>query len=247
MSEIKLYLGDCLEVMNDIPDNSVDLVLCDLPYYNVVSNKWDNQWNSVEDYLSWCNEVITHYRRIIKEQGNIILFTSRQLQHNIANLLDKYFIEQRVIIWKRKRNFNQTRGKTLSSEYEPITWYSVSEKFTFNNIKLKVDSNRKEYTMGVLKDGITMSDVWDIPAIPHNSKEKVDHPTQKPIRLIERAISLFSNENDVVLDNCMGSGTTGVACIHTKRNFIGIEKEEKYFEIAKKRIDDERKSFALWE
>lgn len=193
-NNVQLYLGDCLDVMKDIPDHSVDMVLCDLPYFNVVAEKWDKQWDSQNDYLEWCNQLIIQYKRIIKERGNILLFTSRQLQHQVANILDKHFIEQRVIIWRRKRNFNQTRGKTLSSEYEPITWYSASKDFTFNNIKLKVDSNRKEYTVGALKDGISMSDVWDIPAIPHNSKEKVAHPAQKPIKLMERAISIFSNE-----------------------------------------------------
>ena len=83
-----------------------------------------------------------------------------------------------------------------------------------------------------------MPDVWtDIPALPHNSKEKVNHPTQKPIKLMERIVSLFTNEGNTVLDFCMGSGSTGVACLNLNRNFIGIEKDLKYFNIAKSRVN----------
>jgi site-specific DNA-methyltransferase (adenine-specific) len=95
----------------------------------------------------------------------------------------------------------------------------------------------------VLKDGVNLSDVWsDIPALPHNSKEKTSHPTQKPLALIERILLIGTNKGQVVLDNCMGSGTTGVACKRLGRDFIGIEKNEEYFKIAKRRIEDEKVS-----
>ena len=90
----------------------------------------------------------------------------------------------------------------------------------------------------MLKDGVSLSDVWtDIPALPHNAKEKVAHPTQKPIKLMERIVEMFTNEGDTVLDFCMGSGSTGVACKNLNRNFIGIEKDENYFNIAKERME----------
>jgi site-specific DNA-methyltransferase (adenine-specific) len=148
------------------------------------------------------------------------------------------FEENRTIIWARKRGFNNTRGKALASGYEPILFWSNGKSNTFNNIKLKVKSDRPEYNTGTLKDGITMPDVWtDIPALPHNAKEKVDHPTQKPIKLMERLVELFTNENDIILDFCMGSGSTGVACLNLNRSFIGIEKDEQYFYIAKNRLN----------
>lgn len=109
----------------------------------------------------------------------------------------------------------------------------------FNNLKIKIDSKRKEYIEGRLKEGVNLSDVWtDIPALPHNSKEKVNHPTQKPLALIERIMRIGSNEGMTVLDNCMGSGTTGVACKNLNRNFIGIELDDNYFNIAKDRIEN---------
>ena len=90
-----------------------------------------------------------------------------------------------------------------------------------------------------MKDGITLSDVWsDIPAIPHNAKEKEEHPAQKPIALMERIIRIGTNENDLILDSCMGSGSTIIAAINLKRQYIGFELDETYFKIAQKRIDD---------
>ena len=98
-----------------------------------------------------------------------------------------------------------------------------------------------------VKDGVSLSDCWtDIPALPHNSKEKVDHPTQKPIKLMERIISIVTNPDDIVLDYCCGSGSTCVACINLGRCFIGIEKDEKYFEIAKSRIENEQSQLTLF-
>jgi DNA modification methylase len=152
--------------------------------------------------------------------------------------LDKYFTEKRIIIWSRKRAFNSSRGNALSSGYEPICYYTNGDKGTFNTIKIKPNTTRKEYTEGILKDGITLSDVWDdISALPHNSKEKLNHPTQKPYKLIERLVLMLSNERDVILDNFAGSGTLGEVCINTLRDYILIEKDVEYFELIKHRLD----------
>ena len=237
-----LYHGDCLEVMKTLPDKSIDCIICDLPYYRVVKDNWDNIWKTEKEYLQWINENIVHYNRLLKDNASLLLFTGRQYNRNICNMLDNFFDEKRIIIWNRKRAFNNTRGKALASSYEPICYYTKGINPTFNMIKIPSSSKRKEYTEGYLKEGVSLSDVWcDIPALPHNSKEKVNHPTQKPISLIERCVKMISNEGDTILDNCMGSGSTGVACLRTKRKFIGIEKDENYFQIAKERIENESK------
>lgn len=234
----RIYNQDCIDGMAGIPDKSIDCVVCDLPYYNVVSADFDRQWSCEEDYLGWVQRVITEYKRILKDNGNLFLFTSRQFNRTICGMLDKLFTEKRIIIWCRKRGFNQTRGHALASGYEPIAYYCNGDKGTFNNIKVKVDSKRPEYTKGTLKDGITLSDVWsDIPALPHNAKEKTAHPTQKPYRLIERIVLLGTDEGDTVLDNCMGSGTTAVVCRDLGRNFIGFENNGEYFRIAQERLN----------
>ena len=235
---IELHRGDCLEMLPKMEENSVDCVVCDLPYFQVVDNDFDNQWSSLEEYLQWVSRMVSEYERVLKPNGNVFLFTSRQYNRHVCSILDKHFTEKRIIIWCRKRGFNNTRGHALASGYEPICYYCNGENGTFNNLKVFPKTNRKEYTDGVLKDGITLSDVWaDIPALPHNSKEKTSHPTQKPVALMERIIRMGTNEGDVVLDNCMGSGTTGVACLNLNRGFIGMENDETYFNIAKERLE----------
>ena len=240
---IKLYHNDCIDILKNMVDNNViiDHIICDLPYFQVIKNDFDNQWDNVESYVDWFNSLLQYIKQIIKPGGNIILFCSRQNMWRMCRMLyENGFEENRTIIWARKRGFNNTRGKALASGYEPILFWSKGKSNTFNNIKIKVDSNRPEYKTGILKDGITLSDVWtDIPALPHNAKEKVDHPTQKPIKLMERIISLFTNEGDTILDFCMGSGSTGVACKNLNRNFIGIEKDLNYFNISKERLNYE--------
>jgi site-specific DNA-methyltransferase (adenine-specific) len=238
---MKIYNNDCINILKDMVANNeiVDHVIVDLPYFQVVKNEFDNQWTTVEEYVEWFNSILQYVKQIIKPGGNILLFCSRQNMWRLCKTLDENgFEENRTIIWARKRGFNNTRGKALASGYEPILFWSNGKSNTFNNIKLKVKSDRPEYNTGTLKDGITMPDVWtDIPALPHNAKEKVDHPTQKPIKLMERLVELFTNENDIILDFCMGSGSTGVACLNLNRSFIGIEKDEQYFYIAKNRLN----------
>jgi len=234
----EIYNDDCLNVLKSLDNECIDCIIVDLPYCNVVKDKWDNFWDNEVEYLKWIESNVIEYERILKPNKNIFLFTGRQYNRKIACILDKYFIEKRIIIWARKRAFNNTRGMALSSGYEPICFYSKGNNSTFNNIKIQINSNRKEYKSGILKNGVSLSDVWtDIPALPHNSKEKVDHSTQKPVRLLERIIMLGSNEGDLILDSCAGSGTTGVACMNTNRNCILIEKEEKYCNIITDRLN----------
>jgi site-specific DNA-methyltransferase (adenine-specific) len=235
---IDLYNDDCLEVMNYLieKDVKVDSIITDIPYYQVVNDDWDNQWKCESDYLAWVERCVECCSKLLKDNGSILLFTGRQHNRKVCNILDNYFEEKRTIIWARKRSFNTTRGNALTSGYEPICYYTKGTP-VFNNLKIKVDSKRKEYKSGTLKNGVSLSDVWsDISALPHNSKEKVAHPTQKPLKLIERCILMTTNEGDTVLDFTMGSGTTCIACIKTNRNFIGVEINTDYFTIVTERI-----------
>ena len=105
-----IYQGDCVNIMNKLIQDGikVDAVIADLPYFQVVEDDWDNQWKSVEDYLTWVEYVIITFNKLLKENASIMLFTGRQYNRQIACILDKYFIEQRIIIWARKRNINTT-------------------------------------------------------------------------------------------------------------------------------------------
>lgn len=230
MSDIKLYQGDCLEVMREIPDNSIDCIITDLPY-NINQAQWDNKF-PIDFAIKEC-------ARIIKPSGNIILFqgwsnvcdTICLIEHNTNWILQDWIIYDRI----------KGRGgkKHLVSTREDMLWYSNGSEYTFN----KIPSTIKKKTGGLgLKNGCeyrALSNVWtDISPIVPWSKERVDHPTQKPVQLMERCVQLWSNEGDTVLDFTMGSGSTGVACKNLNRNFIGIELDDKYFEIAKEKIEE---------
>lgn len=235
---MKLLLGDCLDKLKELEDNSIDHIISDWPFFGVVKEDWDNQWENLNEYLEWGRKIIIEYKRVVKDAGNIVIFTGRQYNRHISQILDEYFTEKRIIIWSRKRAFNTSRGNALSSGYEPISYYVNGDKGIFNPIKIKPKTNRKEYTEGILKDGINLSDVWDdISALPHNSKEKLNHPTQKPYKLIERLVLMLSNEGDTILDNFAGSGTLGEVCVNTNRKCVLIENEKEYFDLIKTRLD----------
>lgn len=95
----KVYLSDCLDIIKSISNDAIDLIAVDLPFFNVVDEDWDNQWDNEEEYLSWIESLIIEYDRILKDTGNIFLFTGRQYNRKICYILDKYFIEKRIIIW----------------------------------------------------------------------------------------------------------------------------------------------------
>lgn len=227
--DVKLYCGDCFDLMKNIEDASVDLVLADPPY-NIGQDEWDKGFD-IESAIIECN-------RILKEDGNLVLFQGWSNVCSAKSILDKYFICQDWIIYDRVKGRGGKRH--LVSTREDILWYTKSDNhYTFN----KIPSTIKKKTGGLgLKNGCefrALSNVWtDISPIVPWSKERVAHPTQKPIQLMERCIKIWSNEGDTILDFTMGSGSTGVAAVNTGRKFIGIEKDESYFKIAEDRISD---------
>lgn len=238
---IDLRCGDCLEEMKKIPDKSVDMILCDLPY-NMTSMSWD--------CLIPFDKLWEQYNRIIKDNGNIVLFSSGLFTYKLINSNIKNF--KYKIIWKK----NVPTGMS-SAKYRPMKYYEEICIFnngvgTYNPIKKeRVGVGKSCYNydhycnpnnhmnLGKVKkrydpDFVQPSDVIEFNVVP-NRKGKL-HPTQKPIELLEYLIKTYSDNGDLILDNCMGSGSTGVACMNTNRNFIGIELDKNYFEIAKKRI-----------
>lgn len=248
MSEIKLYNGDCLKEMNNIEDNSVDMVLCDLPYGTTKC-----EWDTVIDFM----ELWNCYNRILKQNSTVVLFASGLFTYQVyqSNVKDYKY----KLIWKK----NVPTGMT-SSKYRPMKYYEEMLIFqkgnpTYNpqmkprvgvgkdcynydhycgkSNHVELEKQKKRYN----PDFVQPSDILEFNVVP-NRKGKL-HPTQKPVDLTEWLIKTYTDDGDVVLDNCMGSGTTGIACINTNRNFIGIEKDENYFNIAKKRIQEYQKEF----
>ena len=228
---IDLYKNDCKIVLQELVDKGiiVDTIIADIPY-NIKQADWDSGFN-LEDLLPLLSKVL-------KDGGNIIIFNGWSYVVETKLAMDKFFTIRNWIVYDRIKG----RGAKTNvvSTREDILWYSKGEKvpYTFN----RVMSNIPKKTGGLgKKNGETnraLSNVWsDISPIVPWSPERVNHPTQKPVQLMERCVKLWSNEGDTILDFTMGSGSTGVACKNLNRNFIGIELNKEYFEIAKQRIE----------
>lgn len=243
MNNIILYNGDCLELMKNISDNSIDCIICDLPY-GITSCSWD--------IIIPFDKLWEQYNRIIKNNGAIVLFGQEPFSSLVrcSNLKDYKY----DIYWEKERltNINQVKrrvGKTV----ETISVF-YKKQCTYNPQMVKYDgkprTNKvKNGTLGKLTDTNEKkvfeyhdtgyrypTQVW---RFKRDCLKSNLHPTQKPLALVEELVKTFTNERDLVLDNCMGSGTTGVACKHLERSFIGIEINQDYFNVAKDRIENE--------
>jgi len=239
METNKIYQGDCLELMKQIGDKSVDLILCDLPYGVTARNKWD--------VIIPFEKMWEQYKRIIKEDGAIILtatqpFASMLVMSNIEMFKYEWIWEKtqgtEFLNAKKQplRNHEQVLVFYKSQpSYNPQMWQSTP--YTTKRLDKSYSTNYGKQTRvdTINTDGKRYP--LTVQKIKYD-REKL-HPTQKPIELFEYMIKTYSNEGDTILDNCIGSGTTAIACIKTKRNFIGIELEEKYVKITNERIKQE--------
>ena len=253
IENITLLNGDCLKMMKEIPDNSIDMVLCDLPYGTSASS-WDKKLPM--------NDLWNEYKRIIKHNRAIVLFsqqpfTSLLITSNIemwkynwiwekdngTNFMNSHFcplkITEDICVFGNGATSFVKNGENLIynpqfSEGKPYSIISGNQKSNSAVVRggkggrddvggYKTESDGKRYPKNLIKF--------------NRDKDKL-HPTQKPVSLCEYLIQTYTNEGDVVLDNCMGSGTTGIACLNTNRKFIGMELDDTYFEIAKKRIEE---------
>ena len=237
--DINLLHGDCLELMKDIPDKSVDMILCDLPY-GTTTCKWD--------IIIPFEPLWEQYNRIIKDNGAIVLTASQPFSSALVMSNPKMFRYEWV--WDKRMATGFLNAKKIPLKVHENILVFYKKLPTYNPIF----TNGKPYTRPEptkLFDGyrqdllkVATTNVSEkrypktiIDISNANQKGKV-HPTQKPVALFEYLIKTYTNEGETVLDNCMGSGTTGVACLKTNRNFIGMELDDKYFEIAKQRISD---------
>jgi site-specific DNA-methyltransferase (adenine-specific) len=238
--EINLLHGDCLEMMKDIPDKSVDMILCDLPY-GTTQNKWDS--------IIPLDELWGQYERIIKERGAIVLTAQTPFDKvlGVSNLkLLRY-----EWIWDKRLGTGHLNAKKMPMKrhenilvfYKKLPTYNP--QMTGGKPYDKGYGFRDSSNYGKQRAVSDKNDTglrYPTSILDHsnaNRRGKV-HPTQKPVELMEYLIKTYTNEGETVLDNCMGSGTTGVACVNTNRNFIGIELDDECFEIAKQRISEAR-------
>jgi len=229
---VDLRLGDCLEVMQTIASASVDLILCDLPY-GTTQNKWDS--------IIPLDQLWAHYNRIAKPNAAIVLTAAQPFTTALiaSNLKDFRY----CWVWEKTRpvGFLQANKQPMR-KHEDIAVFSKAAP-TYNPQGLvPCEKKVKRTTVGdnyrPAKSNEYVQTMTNFPAtvVKFASEEKTVHPTQKPVALFEYLVKTYTNEGDTVLDSCMGSGTTGVACANTGRKFIGIERDPGYFAIATRRI-----------
>ena len=239
---VDLRQGDCLELMKEIPDKSIDMILCDLPY-GTTACKWDS--------IIPFEPLWEQYNRIIKDNGAIVLFGSEPFStllrmSNVKNFKYDWIWDKKIpsgMSYARFQPMRQTenisvfcKGKTV---YNPQMVKRDKPMKTGGNkyspsAPIQACKQGKEYKKTYEYKNPTNIIVFD------KIRKGSLHPTQKPVELLEYLIKTYTNEGDTVLDNCMGSGSTGVACVNTGRNFIGMELDKKYFNVAKNRIQEVR-------
>ena len=239
-SEIKLLQGDCLELMKDIPNKSVDMILCDLPY-GTTACKWDNV---IPFEPLW-----EQYNRIIKDNGAIVLFGSEPFSSKLRLSNLKMYKYDWIYEKSKATLFTQCKKRPLNSHEYISVFYKKSPIYNpqmRDREKPRISKNKGTTRQFLCSNGKEyvgkkpLDKKYPITVLEFgndNQKEK-QHPTQKPVALLEYLIRTYTNHGETVLDFTMGSGSTGVACVNTNRNFIGIELDEGYFNIAKKRIEE---------
>ena len=240
----KIIQGDCLEVMKDMPDKSIDMILCDLPY-GTTACKWDT--------IIPFEQLWKEYKRIIKDKSAIVLtgsqpFTSKLVMSNIDWFKHEW-------IWEKQKASNFMAMKYQPAKYHENIIVFGNGSVKYNPIKWLIDDDKidrrksvndpetnKDCHLGEIKRIRNRDDGSRFPKSIVRIDKSINkniHPTQKPVALFEYLIKTYTNEGYLVLDNCIGSGTTAVACKNLKRNFIGIELEEKYCKIARDRLRQE--------
>lgn len=231
-----LLLGDCLELMNDIPDGSIDMILCDLPY-GTTRNAWDT--------IIPFDRLWEHYNRVIKDNGAIVLFAQTPFSNALgASNMSMLRYEW---IWKKKQATGHLNSKKmpLKAHENILVFYKKLPTYNpqglINTVYPKINKSISGCGSNYGKaDKSTAQWYENYPTdvLEFESDRDGLHPTQKPVALCEYLIKTYTNEGEVVLDNCGGSGTTAIACINTNRRYILMEKTPDIYDIAKRRIDN---------
>ena len=239
---IQIFEGDCLEVIPTLVAGSVDMVLCDLPY-GTTSCKWD----AVIPF----DALWPQYRRVVKKNAAMVFTSSQPFTTKlIASNYDDF---RYCWVWEKEQGINFLFSKKQPMKvHEDVPVFYIAQP-TYNPQMTKGapyisgDGCTGETLKGYAKKVVTKNEGWRFPRTVQKFKRETGlHPTQKPLALMEYLVRTYSNEGDTVLDSCMGSGTTGVACVKAGRNFIGVELDPKYFAVAKKRIEGEQNANSLF-
>lgn len=237
--DYELWQGNCLELMGNIPDKSIDCIITDLPY-GTTQCKWDT--------IIPFEPLWKQYNRVIKDNGAIVLFGTEPFSSylRLSNLKNYKY----DWIWDKVKGTGFLNAKRQPMRNHELISVFYKKQCTYNPQKTYGHKMKKSYrskdlqtdVYGEMKNDYIYESTERYPrsiqVFSTDTQNSSLHPTQKPVALIEYLIKTYTNEGEIILDSCMGSGTTGVACINTDRKFIGIEMDGNYFEIAKQRIED---------
>lgn len=231
---IKLYNDDCLKILPTLPDHSVDMVLADLPFGST-RNEWD--------HIIPMDQLWEQYKRLLKVGGVVALFGDEPFSSKLRlsnpkwYRYDWYWTKNSATGFLNANRMPLKRVETISIFYPKLPLYNPQKEIGYKPYTSMTGSKTKNY--GKFKSIKTVNDGSRYPTnvLTFNKVNKTIHPTQKPVDLLEYLIKTYTNEGMTVLDNTMGSGSTGVACKNLNRNFIGIEKDPDYFKLAKERLD----------
>ena len=231
---ITLYNNDCLKILPTLPDHSVDMVLADLPF-GTTKNQWD--------HIIPMDQLWEQYKRLLKVGGVVALFGDEPFSSKLRlsnpkwYRYDWYWTKNNATGFLNANRMPLKRVETISIFYPKLPLYNPQKEIGYKPYTSMTGSKKKHY--GKFKNIKTVNDGSRYPTnvLTFNKVSKTIHPTQKPVDLLEYLIKTYTNEGMTVLDNTMGSGSTGVACKNLNRSFIGIEKDPDYFKLAKERLD----------
>lgn len=254
-----IYCGDVLQILPTIDSGTAQMIVADPPYFQVLQKeKWDNAWRSADDYLDWTMQWAKECKRILRTDGLLYIFGQLGKREHVwlhsCSLLTRELQFHDMIIWDRAVGYNE-RYDSFTPKYEMILVLrkSADSKPYFNKdaVRIPHEENKiqsylkdkryknKEARDRHLRKGKYATNILRVPSLKGSSKEKIGHPSQKPILLIEQLVRSSSREGDLVVDPFLGSGTTAEAAERNGCRWIGIEKEPKYAALAETRIQDQ--------
>ncbi len=252
----KIYQGDCREKLDTFDENTFQAIIADPPYFQVLLKEdWDNQWQTEEDYLDWTEDWLKKSARVLKDDGLFFIFGQlgkrEHLWLHLCSMATRKMQFHDMLIWDRAVGYNE-RYDSFTPCYEMVLVLRKSKDakpfFDKDAVRISYDeATVKQYLKDKrykdldarkthLEKGKYATNILRVPSLKGSSKEKVGHPSQKPLKLIEMLVQSATRENDAVLDPFSGSGTTAVVCQNLNRNFTGIEIEPKYIEITENRL-----------
>lgn len=252
----KILQGDCQEILETLAPESFQAIIADPPYFQVLlEEEWDNQWKSEEEHLDWTEKWIEKSGKLLRDDGLFFIFGQlgkrEHLWLHICSMASRILQFHDMLIWDRAVGYNE-RYDSFTPCYEMILVLRKNKDakpyFNKDAVRVKYDEETiKQYLKDKrykdlnarrthLEKGKYATNILRVPSLKGSSKEKVGHPSQKPLKLIEMLVLSATRESDAILDPFLGSGTTALVCQNLSRRFTGIEIEQKYIEITEKRL-----------